>query len=114
VAALRSFDEPIVLLLGGREKHLPLEELLEEAGRRCRGVLTFGEAGEMLAAAVAKAGINVQQLYTLDDAVQIASIRSRSGDIVLLSPACTSFDAYDNFEQRGIEFRRLVKELAQA
>ena len=45
------------------------------------------------------------------DPVEAARARAQDGDVVLLSPACTSFDGYDNFEQRGIEFRRLVKEL---
>jgi UDP-N-acetylmuramoylalanine--D-glutamate ligase len=51
---------------------------------------------------------------TLPDAVDAAHARAQDGDVVLLSPACTSFDAYDNFEMRGIEFRRLVKEIAPA
>jgi UDP-N-acetylmuramoylalanine--D-glutamate ligase len=49
----------------------------------------------------------------MPDAIEAAHRRAQEGDVVLLAPACTSFDAYDNFEQRGIEFRQLVKELAQ-
>jgi UDP-N-acetylmuramoylalanine--D-glutamate ligase len=114
VAALRSFDEPVVLLLGGREKHLPLEEMTGEIKQHCRAVVCFGEAGPLMAEAVRSTPIPFDLVTTLPDAVDAAHARAQDGDVVLLSPACTSFDAYDNFEQRGIEFRRLVKELAQA
>lgn len=108
VAALRAFKEPIVLLLGGREKNLPLDEMVGLIAGRCRAVVCFGEAGPMLADAVEPTGVPVDRVVTLPDAVDAASKRARPGDVVLLSPACTSFDAYENFEQRGAEFRRLV------
>lgn len=111
VAALRSFDEPVVLLLGGREKHLPLEEMIDEITKHCRAVVCFGEAGPLMAEAVRTTALPCDLVPTLPDAVDAAHARAQSGDVVLLAPACTSFDAYDNFEQRGIEFRRLVKQL---
>lgn len=111
VAALRSFDEPVVLLLGGRDKNLPLDEMLAEIAGRCRAVVCFGESGPMLADAAQSTGVPVDRVDTLARAVELASVRARPGDVVLLSPACTSFDAYDNFEQRGIEFRTLVGQL---
>jgi UDP-N-acetylmuramoylalanine--D-glutamate ligase len=117
LAGMRSFDEQIVLLLGGREKHLPLEDLADEAARRCRAVICFGEAGALLARACTAAhqqGVCspfVRRVATLTDAVQLAAQVAREGDIVLLSPACTSFDAYDNFEQRGEQFRDLVVQM---
>ena len=113
LAALRSFEEPIVLLLGGKDKSLPLDELMSEVPRRCRGVICFGEAGPMLATAAALTGVTVDRVDTLAKAVEVASVRALPGDVVLLSPACTSFDAYDNFEQRGADFRRLVSLLAE-
>jgi UDP-N-acetylmuramoylalanine--D-glutamate ligase len=112
VAALRSFDEPVVLLLGGREKHLPLEEMTGEIARHCRAVVCFGEAGPLMAEAVRTTAVPVDLVTTLPDAVDAAHGLAQDGDVVLLSPACTSFDAYDNFEMRGIQFRRLVKEIA--
>jgi UDP-N-acetylmuramoylalanine--D-glutamate ligase len=112
VAALRSFQEPIVLLLGGREKHLPLEEMLDEVSKHCRAVVCFGEAGPLMADACQGTPVPVDLVSSLPDAISAAQSRAREGDVVLLAPACTSFDAYDNFEQRGIEFRRLVHELA--
>jgi UDP-N-acetylmuramoylalanine--D-glutamate ligase len=108
LAALRSFEEPVVLLLGGRDKNLPMEQMLEEAAKRCRAVICFGEAGVMLAAAAERAGLRARQCASLSEAVEEAQRLAQIGDVVLLSPACTSFDAYDNFEQRGIDFRRLV------
>jgi len=116
LAGVRSFREPLVLLLGGREKHLPLDDMFREVCGRCRALVFFGEARETLVAA-AKAACDafdqnkrpdLHVVDTLDDAVPAARAAARPGDVVLLSPACTSFDAYDNFEERGEHFRRLV------
>ena len=111
LAGMRSFTEPLVLLLGGREKNLPLEELAREAAKRCRAIICFGEARDLLAAAVKAAGSAAATAATLADTVALAARRAQSSDVVLLSPACTSFDAYDNFERRGEEFRALVRAL---
>ena len=115
LAGIRSFREPLVLLLGGREKQLPLEELAQEAQRRCRAVILFGESGPKLEAALRKAsagagarGARIVRVAALPEAVEAARAAARPGDAVLLSPACTSFDAYDNFERRGEHFRSLV------
>jgi UDP-N-acetylmuramoylalanine--D-glutamate ligase len=115
LAGIRSFNEPIVLLLGGRDKHLPLEELAREAHGRCRTVILFGEAADKLEDALMSAGSQAQiiRCETLDEAVPIAQSASQPGDAVLLSPACTSYDAYDNFEQRGEHFRQLVTRIAR-
>jgi UDP-N-acetylmuramoylalanine--D-glutamate ligase len=113
LAALRSFDERIVLLLGGRDKHLPLEDLAGEAARRCRAVICFGEARDLLAGAMTAAGVRVEAVDQLPDAVEAARRIARDGDVVLMSPACTSFDAYPNFEKRGEHFRSLVSRLTE-
>lgn len=112
LAALRSFDEPIVLLLGGRDKNLPLDSLAREIGRRCRAVVCFGESGAALQRGVATPGVTTDLVRTVAQAVAKAAELAREGDVVLLSPACTSFDAYDNFEQRGVAFREEVRLLA--
>jgi UDP-N-acetylmuramoylalanine--D-glutamate ligase len=118
LAGIRSFTEPLVLLLGGREKRLPLAELAAAAHARARAIVCFGEAGAMLAEAMERgAPANgtqavVVRVYSLAEAVEAAQAAARPGDVVLLSPACTSFDAYPNFERRGEEFRRLVTGLA--
>ncbi len=115
LAGLRSFNEPIVLLLGGRDKQLPLEELAREALRRCRAVILFGESAAKLEEAFRAAGSSrrgqIQRTSDLAAAVEAAHAAARPGNVVLLSPACTSYDAYDNFERRGDHFRGLVQQM---
>jgi UDP-N-acetylmuramoylalanine--D-glutamate ligase len=117
LAGLRSFQEPIVLLVGGRDKKLPLEELANEACERCRAVVCFGEAASLLEVALRMATPGtaeppvIELVDTLAQAVQQARRLARPGDVVLLSPACTSYDAYQNFEERGEDFRRLAGQL---
>lgn len=120
VAGVRSFNEPLVLLLGGKDKNLPKEELAEEALRRCSGIVFFGQDGALLEAAVEAASAHVAhenrpqtvRVASLDEAVRAAAQIAEPGDVVLLSPACTSFDAYANFEERGERFRQLVRSLS--
>ena len=112
LAGLRSFSEPVVLLLGGRDKQLPVEEMARECASRCRGVVTFGESGPMYARAVREAGLgSVEEVETVEEAVRAAHRIARSGDVVLFSPAATSFDQYRNFEIRGAAFRAAVEAL---
>ncbi len=115
LAGIRSFDEPVVLLLGGRDKNLPLEELAAEAIRRCRAVVVFGESAEKIERALLEAGPTggavVRRVDGLAEAVEAARSLARPGDVVLLSPACTSYDAYESFERRGEHFRSLVGQL---
>jgi UDP-N-acetylmuramoylalanine--D-glutamate ligase len=109
VAGLRSYDVPIVLLLGGRDKRLPLDDLATEVRQRCRAVVTFGEASELFASALSDAGYaDVHASADVEGAVEAARHLVRSGDVVLFSPAGTSFDAYPNFERRGEAFRDAV------
>jgi UDP-N-acetylmuramoylalanine--D-glutamate ligase len=120
LAALRSFEEPIVLLAGGRDKDLPWEEFAGEATHRVRQLITFGEAGPMIARTVETHPINgnrralegVTQVQTLEEAVEAAARLSRAGDVVLLSPGGTSFDAFRDFAERGDRFKELVRQLA--
>jgi UDP-N-acetylmuramoylalanine--D-glutamate ligase len=117
VAALRSFDEPIVLLAGGRDKDLPWEAFTAETLSRVRCLITFGEAGGMIARTVEKQGRAAQngrmlegiiQVDTLEEAVVAAAREARSGEVVLLSPGGTSFDAFTDFAERGDRFKELV------
>jgi UDP-N-acetylmuramoylalanine--D-glutamate ligase len=115
LAALRSFDAPIVLLLGGREKQLPLDELAAAARKRARAVVGFGEAG---AAFLAPLGTSadvpaLRNVPALPEAVSSAHELAQPGDVVLLSPAGTSFDAYVDFADRGRHFVELVQALAR-
>lgn len=114
VAALKSFDEPLVLLLGGRDKKLPWEQMLTLALRKCRRLIAFGEFGDGIVEAVKHVcGTDdpISRVATLDDAVKLAADTAQSGDVVLLSPGCTSYDAYTDFVARGEHFRTLVNGL---
>ncbi|MQC18392.1 MAG: UDP-N-acetylmuramoyl-L-alanine--D-glutamate ligase [Chloroflexi bacterium] len=112
LAGLRSYEEPVVLLLGGRDKQLPVEEMARQAAAHCRAVVTFGESGDLYADAVRAAGLRtVEQVESVDEAVHAAHRLARSGDVVLFSPAATSFDQYRNFELRGAAFRAAVEAL---
>ena len=115
LAGMRSFEQPLVLLLGGRDKHLPTRELAAEAARRCRAVVTFGEGAELFARAVGEARDGeqpaIEAVADVSAAVTAASRVARPGDVVLFSPAGTSFDEYPNFEHRGSAFRQAVRAL---
>ncbi|MCZ2108148.1 MAG: UDP-N-acetylmuramoyl-L-alanine--D-glutamate ligase [Dehalococcoidia bacterium] len=111
IAGLRAFDEPVVLLLGGRDKNLPLDGLQELAGKRCRAVVCFGEARELFAGAMRDVVGDVRVVESLPEAVEEARGLVHPGDVVLLSPAGTSFDAFPTFEVRGQQFRQLVRSM---
>jgi UDP-N-acetylmuramoylalanine--D-glutamate ligase len=119
LADIRSFDEPLVLLLGGRDKNLPWEECAQtiQSGN-VRGVVLFGEAAGLIetaltdaAAAAGAPGAPVARCADLPAAVRAAAELAQPGDVVLLAPGGTSFDAYKDFAVRGEHFRRLVEEL---
>ena len=118
LAGLRAYTEPLVLLVGGRDKYLPNREMAAEAVRRCRAVVAFGESGDLYASAVREAAseigsdLPIRRVDTVEDAVTAASTLAREGDVVLFSPAGTSFDRYRNFEDRGEAFRVAVRALA--
>jgi len=127
VAALRSFSEPIVALLGGRDKILPWAECATEIhGRlpeednqpRVRHAILFGEAADLIAEALAqhvRASGDVPTPITrctdLAEAVHTAASVALAGDVVLLAPGGTSFDAYEDFAARGQHFVALVETL---
>ena len=116
IAAIHSFTEPIVLMLGGRDKNLPWGELAKLIHQRVDHVVVFGEAGEMIQKTVASVGgergVDVRRAQTLKEAVTLAAEVASAGDVVLLSPGGTSFDEFKDFEERGEAFRKWVLELS--
>ena len=115
-AALLSFDEPIVLLAGGRDKKLPWQEFARLARQRVRVLILFGEAADLIAQAVASQpgpgnDLILLRCADLPAAVAAAAQAARPGEVVLLAPGGTSFDAYKDFAARGEHFRALVNEL---
>lgn len=115
MAAIHSFNEPIVLMLGGRDKNLPWADLAKLIHKRVKHVVAFGEAGKMIHEAVSsipvKRGADVHLAKNLKDAIMLANKVAVSGDVVLLSPGCTSFDEFKDFAERGESFRTWVLEL---
>jgi UDP-N-acetylmuramoylalanine--D-glutamate ligase len=118
VAALRSFEEPIVLLAGGRDKHLPWEEMAQLTLRKVRHLVLFGEARLIIEKAIEdaqckmrSARLAIHRCRTLEEAVEIAAENAQPGDVVLLAPGGTSFDAFRDFAERGERFRELVEAL---
>ncbi len=117
IAAIRAFDEPIVLLLGGRDKDLPWEELMQLVNERVDHVVLFGEAAEKIQKTVDRLGLREPRFTLvrangLQEAVARAAEVAEFGDVVLLSPGGTSFDEFKDFEERGERFREWVQELS--
>ena len=118
MAAIRSFDEPIVLMLGGKDKDLPWEDLAELVRERVDHVVVFGQAAEKILGALGKPGSSkkrphsIQRCDGLQDAVLQAAEVAESGDNILFSPGGTSFDQFGDFAERGEWFRTWVQELS--
>lgn len=115
-AAVHAFTEPIVLMLGGRDKNLPWGELAKLIHERVDHVVVFGEAGEMIQKTVTGysgvGSVDVRRAQTLKEAVTLAAEVASAGDVVLLSPGGTSFDEFKDFAERGEAFRKWVLELS--
>jgi UDP-N-acetylmuramoylalanine--D-glutamate ligase len=114
VRALESFSEPILLIMGGRDKDGDFSRLQDPAKRHVREMIVLGEAAQTIGTTlnpVLPGGI--RRVDTMDQAVRAAGDLSRPGDVVLLSPGCTSFDMFTDYAQRGDCFRNAVQALAE-
>lgn len=122
MAALRCFTRPVVLLCGGRDKHLPWAEAVQLMSRTCRHVVLFGEMVGLVKAEIDHQQVSSSALGTtrslcvtvcdtLEQAVAVAADKAQPGDVVLLSPGGTSYDAFKDFAERGDLFTRLVNEM---
>jgi UDP-N-acetylmuramoylalanine--D-glutamate ligase len=103
LAALRAFEEPIVLIAGGRNKGIDLGPLRSESGR-LRAVVAIGEAADDVRAVFDPTGVFVSNAASMREAVAVAIELARAGDVILLSPACASHDMYSNYAERGRDF----------
>ena len=110
LAALAAFDEPVILLAGGRDKDMAWGQWARQVSRRVKHVVLFGELAPLLAHHLADSAPSTQ-VDTLAEAVQVAHGKASAGDVVLLSPGGTSFDGYTDFVERGEHFRLLVRDL---
>jgi len=111
IKALESFTEPVVLIAGGKGKGQDFTPLAEAARGRVRRAVLIGQDRDRIRAALEGADIPVETADSMDDAVRRAREAARVGDVVLLSPACASFDMFRNFEHRGDVFKSVVRAL---
>jgi UDP-N-acetylmuramoylalanine--D-glutamate ligase len=111
LAGIRAFEGGVRLIAGGRPKRERFDPLVEAVRDRCVAVYLIGEAAERLAGELEPAGVELIVSGSLENAVEAAARAAQPGEVVLLSPACASFDAFKDFEERGDRFRELVEAL---
>lgn len=108
--ALSAFKKPTIILLGGQERTQNFLDL-KDYMKNTKAVVCYGECKERCKKQIDSLGIKCTMVNTLKEAVEVANKESVSGDVILLSPASASWDQYAKFEDRGDEFKKLVKEL---
>ena len=114
IAALEAFDQPKIIIAGGYDKNLPFDELGQKIAAGAKAAVLLGQTAPKIASAIKlspQAGTKIQLVDSLSEAVQAAKRLTVPGDVVLLSPACASYDMFENFQHRGQEFTKLVREL---
>jgi UDP-N-acetylmuramoylalanine--D-glutamate ligase len=114
LAGIRAFEGGVRLIAGGRPKRESFEPMAAAVAERCVACYLIGEAADRLATELAPAsesGVEITEVGTLERAVEGAASEAKPGEVVLLSPACASFDAFKDFEERGDRFRELVEAL---
>lgn len=112
VWAIKNINSPVVLIAGGRDKGVDYQGILPEAKNKVKEVIVIGEAGDKIKNALS-ASLKVNEAGTLEEAVQMAYKKSLPGDYVLLSPMCSSFDMFSDYEERGRVFKNAVRALAK-
>jgi UDP-N-acetylmuramoylalanine--D-glutamate ligase len=111
VAALAGMRRPVVLIAGGDGKGQDFTPLAPAVRQRARAVVLIGRDADRLARAIAASGVPVERAAGMDEAVAAAFRASRKGDAVLLSPACASYDMFQNYAHRGDAFIAAVRRL---
>jgi UDP-N-acetylmuramoylalanine--D-glutamate ligase len=111
VKSLSSFKRsPVILIAGGKDKGMDFTPLCELVRRRCKMLILLGEAKEKINRALGDY-CETYLVGTFEEAILLAYQKSRSGDIILLSPGCASYDMFRNYEERGDYFKRMVTSL---
>jgi UDP-N-acetylmuramoylalanine--D-glutamate ligase len=108
LVAMRGMTRPTVLLLGGKHKGEPYTELRDELQRTGRAVIAYGEAAPLIEQDLAGVVPLTRLGSSFQEVIDTARRIAQTGDVVLLSPACSSYDMFDNYEHRGAEFKRLA------
>ena len=140
ITALEAFDQPVIIIAGGYDKNIPFDEFGQKIAQKAKAAILIGQTAHKIAKAIHNAKMSlraplhsslrakrsnlksrntqysirstkVEIVDSLAEAVQLANRLAVSGDVVLLSPACASYDMFDNFEQRGQKFIELVREV---
>jgi UDP-N-acetylmuramoylalanine--D-glutamate ligase len=129
ITALEAFDGPEIIIAGGYDKHIPFDDLGKRIAKRAKAAILFGQTAEKITAAIDQSlraqrsnlhprdmryeirDTKVEIVNSLSEAVERARSLAAPGDVVLLSPACASYDMFENYEHRGREYARLVRQL---
>lgn len=112
IKAITSYEKPIVLIAGGYEKQSDFTEMIKYATKNVKALVLLGQTADKIAAAAKDHGItNISRVENMEEAVKKAYEIAESGDVVLLSPACASWDMYPNFEARGLDFKENIYKL---
>jgi UDP-N-acetylmuramoylalanine--D-glutamate ligase len=113
ITAIEAFDQPLIIIAGGYDKNIPFDEFGQKIAKKAKAAILLGQTAQKIADAITarpKTNTKIEIVNSLSKAVELAKQLAVNGDVVLLSPACASYDMFDNFEQRGKEFCRLVRE----
>jgi UDP-N-acetylmuramoylalanine--D-glutamate ligase len=122
IVALEAFEQPKIIIAGGYDKNLPFEQFGEKIAKNAKAAILIGQTARKIAKAIEEhksksaqgrkvGAISIEFADSLAEAVQLADRLAESGDVVLLSPACASYDMFENYQHRGQEFCRLVRGL---
>lgn len=113
IAALGAFDQPKIIIAGGYDKGLPFDELGRAIASGAKAVVLIGDVADKIAECIESAGgCDIQRAGSMQEAVEICAKIASPGDVVLMSPACASYDMFDNYKQRGKVFKDSVSHLA--
>jgi UDP-N-acetylmuramoylalanine--D-glutamate ligase len=108
IASLEAFEQPVIIIAGGYDKNIPFDEFGEKITQKAKAAILIGKTASKIASSIRNT--QVETVASLSEAVNLAKQLATGSDVVLLSPACASYDMFDNFEHRGREFCRLVRE----
>ena len=117
IAGLKAFNQKLIVLAGGYDKHIPFDPLAPYAVEKIKVLILTGPTADAIEKAIRSdknfdnCGMKILRSENLEQSVKMAHEIAKEGDIVSLSPACASFDAYPNFEERGNHYKKLVNEL---
>lgn len=112
IKGMSAFNKQVILIAGGYDKGTPLEDFMKKVKKHTKHLILLGAAADRFEKAAREAGVtSIYRVSSMREAVEKGKELARPGDIVILSPACSSFDMYHNMEERGMDFKRIVKSL---